>query len=122
MMDIQQVNQLLAVYGDRLPYGALPMVKNQLLTMDYTQATFVLTQLKDTTIAIILSVLVGGLGIDRFYIGDVGLGVLKLITCGGAGIWWLIDIFLIMQATRMNNFEKFRQWTANLQNVYGGDI
>lgn len=49
---------------------------------------------KEWIIAILLSVLVGGLGVDRFYVGHVGLGVLKLITCGGVGIWALIDIVL----------------------------
>ena len=45
--------------------------------------------------ALVLSILVGGLGIDRFYLGYIGLGILKLITAGGCGIWWLIDIILI---------------------------
>ena len=42
-------------------------------------------------ITMILSWAVGFLGADRFYQGQVGLGVLKLVTCGGALIWWLID-------------------------------
>ncbi|MCH8519861.1 MAG: TM2 domain-containing protein [Nanoarchaeota archaeon] len=46
-------------------------------------------------VAILLSALVGGLGIDRFYMGYILLGVLKLITFGGCGIWWIIDLILI---------------------------
>jgi TM2 domain-containing membrane protein YozV len=50
---------------------------------------------KNWIAALLLSILVGGLGIDRFYMGYVGLGILKLITLGGFGIWWLIDLILV---------------------------
>ena len=47
---------------------------------------------------LLLSVLVGAFGVDRMYLGQTGLGVLKLISCGGLGVWTLIDIVLV--ATR----------------------
>ena len=50
---------------------------------------------KDWLTATLLSLFVGVLGIDRFYLGYTGLGILKLITCGGLGIWALIDLILI---------------------------
>lgn len=50
---------------------------------------------KDWLTATLLSLFVGTLGIDRFYLGYTGLGVLKLITLGGCGIWALIDLILI---------------------------
>jgi TM2 domain-containing membrane protein YozV len=50
---------------------------------------------KKWIVALILSILVGGLGVDRFYMGYIGTGILKLITFGGLGIWWLIDLILI---------------------------
>ncbi|MDR2683285.1 MAG: TM2 domain-containing protein, partial [Dysgonamonadaceae bacterium] len=56
-------------------------------------------QLKDPTVTLVISLLVGALGIDRFFIGDVGLGIGKLLTCGGLGIWTIVDWFLIMAAT-----------------------
>ena len=51
---------------------------------------------KDWLITLILSIVVGGFGIDRFYTGSVLLGVLKLVTLGGLGLWWLIDLIMLV--------------------------
>lgn len=51
--------------------------------------------MKSKVVALILSIFLGKLGIDRFYLGYIGTGILKLITCGGFGIWWLIDLIMI---------------------------
>jgi len=50
---------------------------------------------KNYVTALLLSLFLGGLGIDRFYLGYAGLGILKLLTVGGCGIWALIDLILI---------------------------
>lgn len=55
---------------------------------------------KSWLVALLLSIIVGSLGIDRFYLGYIGTGILKLITLGGFGVWWLIDVILI--ATKYN--------------------
>lgn len=52
--------------------------------------------MKNKTTAIILSLLLGGLGVDRFYLGYTELGVLKLLTGGVFDIMWLIDLILII--------------------------
>jgi len=41
---------------------------------------------------LIISFLAGYFGLDRFYRGEVALGVIKLITCGGLGVWYLVDV------------------------------
>lgn len=51
--------------------------------------------MKSKTTALILSILLGTLGIDRFYLGYTGLGIVKLITGGAFGIWWIIDIIML---------------------------
>ena len=65
-------------------------------------------QKRNFTVAILLSVLLGSLGADRFYMGYTGLGVLKLLTLGGCGIWALIDIVMIA--------------TGNLKDADGNDL
>ena len=57
-------------------------------------------------VALLLSIFLGYLGVDRFYVNHIGLGILKLITGGGFGIWWLIDI--IMFATKNISYVR---WT-----------
>lgn len=47
------------------------------------------------TVALVLSLLFGWMGVDRFYLGQIGLGVAKFLTAGGLGVWWVIDFVLI---------------------------
>ena len=107
IMEQEKVNQLLMMMGSKIPSESLHSVREKLLDSDMNESdVFVLiNSMKDPTISIILSILVGVLGVDRFYIGDIGIGVGKLLTGGGCYIWALVDIFLIMDATRQKNLE-----------------
>ncbi len=56
-------------------------------------------------LTLVMSILFGQLGVDRFMMGQVGLGILKLITLGGCGIWWLIDLILIATKHKFEGIE-----------------
>ena len=56
-------------------------------------------------LTLVMSILFGGLGVDRFIMGQVGLGILKLITLGGCGVWWIVDIVLIATKHPFENVE-----------------
>jgi hypothetical protein len=50
---------------------------------------------KSYLVALLLSYILGSMGVDRFYLGKIGTGIVKLITLGGLGVWQLIDLFLV---------------------------
>ncbi|KGL50174.1 TM2 domain-containing protein [Porphyromonas cangingivalis] len=109
-MDVEKVDQYLMMSAKFFPENQLPFIRRALLGANEAQFSNVqFLQYKDPTIALILSLLAGTLGADRFYLGQVGLGLLKLFTCGGATLWALVDIFLIMGTTKEENMARLFQ-------------
>lgn len=109
-MDAQRVDSFLITAGKFFPEEQISLVRERLLQADENKLTLLTTaQFKDPIISLIISFFAGALGIDRFYIGDTGLGIAKLLTCGGLGIWTIIDYFMIMGATREKNLQKLNQ-------------
>lgn len=109
-MDAQKVDMFIITHSKFFEPTLLPAIREKLLQTD--ESKYIVIQaisFKDPLLMLIVSLLGGTLGIDRFIIGDIGMGVGKLLTCGGLGIWTLVDWFLIMGRTREANFEQLRQ-------------
>lgn len=108
-MDSQKVDLYLMTNAKFFSPGHVNFIRERLLAADDSKWALINSvDLKDPTTVLIVSILVGNLGIDRFMIGDTGLGVAKLLTCGGLGIWGIVDWFLIQDATRQKNMEKLQ--------------
>jgi len=108
-MDAQKVDMFIMANGKFFESHHVVQIREKLLTLDDTKWVMIQTlQFKDPTTSLIVSLLAGTLGIDRFMIGDTGMGVGKLLTCGGFGIWAVVDWFLIMGATREKNLLKLQ--------------
>jgi len=56
--------------------------------------------------AFALSVLLGIWGVDRFYLGNIGLGILKLLSVGGFLVWWIVDIVLLWNGWMKDSLGK----------------
>ncbi len=51
---------------------------------------------KDWLVTLLLCLIFGALGVHRFYAGKIGTGILQLITLGGCGVWYLVDLIFIL--------------------------
>lgn len=106
-MDANVVNQFLVANAKYFPEEQIPFLKQKLLDASDDKLTLVqCTEFKDPTTILIISILIGGLGIDRFMLGDIGMGVLKLLTCGLCGILTIIDWFTVTKRTKEKNINK----------------
>jgi TM2 domain-containing membrane protein YozV len=108
-MDAQKVDMFMMMNSKYFESYHLNAVREKLLSIDDSKSGIVHSlQFKEPTTALIISIFGGAYGIDRFYIGDTGMGVGKLLTCGGLGIWAIIDWFMIQGATREKNMQIFQ--------------
>lgn len=110
-MDADKVDMFIMSNGKFFESHQINAIRDRLLDLDDSKWAMVsTTQFKDPTTLLIVSLLAGGLGIDRFMLGDTGVGVGKLLTCGGMGIWTIIDWFSIQKLTREKNLQKLQEF------------
>ncbi len=108
-MESSKVDMFLMTNSKFFESHQLPAIREQLLSLDESKMINIqMIEFKDPTTILIVSILAGALGIDRFMIGDTGLGIGKLLTLGGCGIWSIVDLFLIMGAARQKNMERLQ--------------
>lgn len=109
-MDSQKVDLFLVSNQKYFEPGQILFIKDRLLTLEDDKFALICSlDYKDPTILLLISIFVGSFGIDRFLVGDTGLGVAKLLTGGGCGIWTIVDWFLIQGRTREQNYLKLLQ-------------
>lgn len=102
--DVEKTKVQCTVLPDIECYGQRTFLKDGFPCVKYTEHYFVTT--------LLYSILLGFLGMDRFCLGQTGTAVGKLLTLGGVGIWWIIDIVLLIT----NNLlpEDGSNWNTNV--------
>ncbi len=106
-MDQQKIDLFLMNNMKFFPSEKMPFLKEKLKSMDDDKFMLASSiQLKDPTVLLLISLFLGGWGVDRFMLGETGLGVAKLLTFAGCGIWALVDLFTVSKRTKEQNFMK----------------
>ena len=107
MLDQQKIVIYIMTNQKYFPEEKIVYLKDKLRTMDDEKFSLISTiQMKDPTTLLLVSIFLGTLGIDRFMLGDIGMGVLKLLTLGCCGILTIVDWFTISKKARERNFNK----------------
>ncbi|WP_138268461.1 TM2 domain-containing protein [Anaerofustis stercorihominis] len=120
-MEQNKVDMFLMSNAEYFPEENMMLIRERLQALpDECFVQLSTMQFKSPVVMLVVSLFVGGLGVDRMMLGEVGLGVLKLLTAGGCGIWTIIDWFMIMGNTKEKNVLKLMNAINMIQsNPYG---
>ncbi len=103
-MDKERIDVYLVNNAKYFEATAIPILRQKLEKIDdTTYQSLQAVELKDPTILLIFSLFLGNFGIDRFMLGEIGMGILKLLTFGCCGILTIIDWFTIIKKTKQKN-------------------
>jgi len=109
-MNSDKIDMYLISNNQFFPADKMPIIKEKLMLLpDEKFSQLYALELKDPTNILLFSIFLGEFGVDRFLVGDIVLGILKLITLGGCLVWWFIDLFLIRDRARAVNYEKLME-------------
>lgn len=106
-MDSTKLDMYIMTNQKYFPAEKIIYLKEKLKNMDEEKFSLLATmEFKDPTTILLVSIFVGSLGVDRFMLGETGMGVLKLLTGGCCGILTIIDWFSVQKKTKEANFNK----------------
>jgi len=106
-MDQQKIDLFLMTNNKMFSPQHLGIIREKLMYADDSKMMMLQSMdLKDPTTLLLISLFLGSLGVDRFMVGDTGLGILKLLTGGLCGIMTIIDWFTISAKAKEVNFNK----------------
>ncbi len=106
-MDQQKIDMFIMTNQKYFPAEKIVFLKEKIKNIDEEKFALIsVMDFKDPTTLLLVSLFLGTLGIDRFMLGDVGLGILKLLTCGCCGILTIVDWFIISKKAKEVNFNN----------------
>ena len=109
-MEQSKIDIFISTMNEKFPASNMMEVRSQLEKIDDSKLGLLQSlNYKNPTTVLIVSLFIGSLGVDRFMLGQTGLGIAKLLTCGGMGIWTIVDWFTIMGKTKEMNLQMFKQ-------------
>ena len=106
-MDMQKVDMYIMTNQKYLPAEKIQLLRDRLLAADDNKMVMLSgVEMKDPTTILLVSIFLGSLSIDRFMLGETGMGILKLLTGGCCGILTIIDWFTVQKKAKDANFQK----------------
>lgn len=109
-MEESKINMFVTANMNKFNHVQMSDIKAKLTNLPDSKADAVMCiEFRDTTTMLIISILLGYLGIDSFMLGKIGIGVLKLLTWGLCCILWIVDIINIKKNTQNYNYQKFQE-------------
>lgn len=109
-MEKQKVDMFIGMNAENFTPQDLMIIKEKLEKMEDDKLFLIQgTEFQKPSTIFLIAIL---LGWERFWLDDVGLGIVKIITFYGCFIWWLVDIFSAKERAKKYNFKKFTQATS----------
>ena len=106
-MDQSKLDMYLMMNSKYFPAEKMQFLRERFSAMDDNRFMMLSAmELKDPTTMLIISIFLGVYGVDRFMLGDTGMGILKLLTGGLCGILTIIDWFGVQDMTKEYNFKN----------------